>query len=148
MSDVLVGSIIRASVYGDDTNIYKEAGEEYDINVELDDRYTEDFDDLKQIDIISRKGMFPVIELGDLKEEKAMPQIRHREKVRVIRLEGYLSKSSTGYVRGVLDEAFNELPFEKGYGYKHVEMAEREAESSVEIGKAFLLAIILTFMLL
>jgi len=148
VSDALVGSTIRACVYGDDTNVYKEAGEEYDINVELDDRYTEDFDDLKQIDVISKKGMIPVVELGDLKEEKAMPKIQHRDKIRVIRLEGFLSKSSTAYVRGVLDKIFKELPFEKGYGYKYVEMAEREAESSAEIGKAFMLAVILTYMLL
>ncbi|MFA5088999.1 MAG: efflux RND transporter permease subunit, partial [Candidatus Omnitrophota bacterium] len=148
VSNISVGSTIRAAVYGDDTNIYKEGGEEYDINVELDKRYTEDLDDLKQIDIISRQGMVPVVELGDLKEEKAMPQIRHRDKVRVIRLEGYLSKSATGYARGVLDESFKALPFEQGYGYKYVEMAEREAESVAEIGKAFLIAVVLTYMLL
>lgn len=147
VSDVLVGSTIRASVYGDDTNIYKEDGEEYDINVQLDDRYAEDFDDLNQIDVITPKGMIPIIELGTLKEDKAMPQIRHRDKVRIIRLEGYLAKSSTGYVRGVLDEAFKEY-VKDGYGYDYVEMAEREAESQKEIGKAFLLAVILTFMLL
>lgn len=147
VSDVLIGQTIRASVYGDDTNIYKEDGEEYDINVQLDDRYTEDFDDLKQVDVITPKGMFPIVELGTMKEDKAMPEIRHRDKVRVIRLEGYLAKSSTGYVRGVLDEAFKPI-LEEGYGYKYVEMAERESRSSKEIGKAFLLAIILTSMLL
>lgn len=148
VSNALVGTTIRAAVYGDDTNIYKEGGEEYDINVELEKRYTRDFDDLKQIDVIARQGMVPVAALGELREEKAMPQIRHRDKVRVIRLEGYLSKSATGYVRGVLDEAFKDLPFEQGGGYQYVEMAEREAESSAEIGRAFLLAVLLTYMLL
>jgi len=148
VSNALVGTTIRAAVYGDDTNVYKEGGEEYDINVELDERYTRDFDDLKQIDVIARQGMVPVASLGELREEKAMPQIRHRDKVRVIRLEGYLSKSATGYVRGVLDEAFKDLPFEQGGGYQYVEMAEREEESSAEIGRAFLLAVLLTYMLL
>lgn len=148
VSNALVGATMRAAVFGDDTNVYKEGGEEYDINVELDKRYTQDFDDLKQIDLISRQGMASVVELGELREDKAMPQIRHRDKVRVIRLEGYLSKSATGYARGVLDEAFKDLLFEEGYGYKYVEMAERESESFGEIGKAFLLAVILTYMLL
>ena len=149
LQDAVVGDIIRSSVYGDDSNTYKEAGEEYDINVELDDRYTEDFDDIRQIDIISQKGMIPVIELGDLQDDKSIPMIRHRDKVRVIRLEGYLSKSSSGYVIGVLDGmAFKDIVFEEGYGYRYVEMAERGAESSQEIGKAFLLAVILTYMLL
>ena len=149
LQDVVVGDIIRSSVYGDDSNTYKEAGEEYDINVELDGRYTEDFDDIRQIDIISQKGMIPVIELGDLQDDKSIPMIRHRDKVRVIRLEGYLSKSSSGHVMGVLDDtAFEDIVFEEGYGYRYVEMAERGAEASQEIGKAFLLAVILTYMLL
>jgi HAE1 family hydrophobic/amphiphilic exporter-1 len=149
ISDVAVGDIIRSSVYGDDSNIYKEAGEEYDINVELDDRYAQDFDDIKQIDVISKKGMIPVVELGDLRDDKSIPMIRHRDKVRVIRLEGYLAKASTGYVMGALDDKdFKDIMFEKGYGYKYVEMAERGAESGRETGKAFLLAVILTYMLL
>jgi HAE1 family hydrophobic/amphiphilic exporter-1 len=36
-----VGMIVRASVYGEDSNVYKENGEEYDINVELDDAYAQ-----------------------------------------------------------------------------------------------------------
>ena len=148
ITDVGVGSIIRASVYGDDTNIYKEAGEEYDINVELDAKYTEDFDDIKQINVISAKGLVPVIELGKIEEGQALPLIRHRDKERIIRLEGYLSKSVSGYVRGVLDEAFRDIPFEDGYGYKYAGAAEYEAESQEEMGKAFTLAVILTFMLL
>ncbi len=149
LQDVVVGDIIRSSVYGDDSNTYKEAGEEYDINVKLDDRYIEDFDDIRQIDIISQKGMIPVIELGDLQDGKSIPMIRHRDKVRVIRLEGYLSKSSSGYVMGFLDDtAFKDIVFEEGYGYRYVEWAEHGAESSHETGKAFLLAVILTYMLL
>lgn len=147
VSDVLVGSTIRASVYGDDTNVYKESGEEYDIDIALDEHYTEDFDDINHIDVITNRGMIPVVDLGKLSEKKAMPQIRHREKIRVIRLEGYLSKSSTGYVRGILDKEFKEL-IGDGYGYNYVAMAEREVESRKEIGKAFLMAVILTFMLL
>jgi len=75
--------------------------------------------------------------------------IRHRDKVRVIRLEGYLSKSSSGYVMGILDNvAFKNIKFEEGYGYRYAEMAERGVESAQEIRKAFLLAVILTYMLL
>lgn len=148
LTAVEVGSTIRASVYGDDNNIYKEGGEEYDINVELDERYTEDFDDLKQIHVISSKGLIPVIELGEIKEGKALPSIRHRDKERIIRLEGYLSKSTSGFVSQVLDEEFKKIEFPDGYGYRYSGMAEHMEETSREIGKAFLLAVILTYMLL
>lgn len=144
-----MGSTIRASVYGNDDNIYKEDGENYDINVELDERYTESFDDLKQIQIVSSKGMLPVIELGEMEESQAMPTIRHRDKERIIRLEGYLSKSSAGVVQGILDKKFGkQIDFPDGYGYHYAGMAEHQEEAGREIGKAFVLAVILTYMLL
>jgi HAE1 family hydrophobic/amphiphilic exporter-1 len=142
------GSTIRASVYGNDDNIYKEAGEEYDINVELDPLYTEDLNDLKQIKIISSKGLLPVFELGDIKEDRALPSIRHRDKERVIRLEGYISKSTSGFVTKVLDEKFKSINFSDGYSYSYSGMAEHMEETGKEINKAFLLAVILTYMLL
>ncbi|MDD4294108.1 MAG: efflux RND transporter permease subunit [Candidatus Omnitrophica bacterium] len=144
-----VGSTIRYSVYGNDDNIYKERGEEYDINVELDERYTEDLEDLKQISIISSKGMIPVIELGEMNETRALPTIRHRDKERIIRLEGYLSKSTSGVVSGVLNERFSkEIEFPEGYSYKYSGMAEHMEETVKEIIKAFILAVLLTYMLL
>ncbi|HQP09773.1 MAG TPA: efflux RND transporter permease subunit [Candidatus Omnitrophota bacterium] len=149
IQDIVIGDIIRSSVYGNDSNVYKEEGEEYDINVELDDRYTEDVDDISQIDVITKKGMVPVVELGALQHDKSIPMIRHRDKRRAIRLEGYLAKSNSGYVTNLLDnEIFKGIKFDQGYSYKYVEMNERGAESAQEIGKAFMLAVILTYMLL
>lgn len=148
LTEIEVGTIVRASVYGDDTNVYKEAGEEYDINVQLDQKYTEDFDDINQISVISRKGLNPVNAFGWITEDKAVPMIRHRDKERIIVLDGYLSKSNAGYVRGLLDQTFKDLPWEEGYGYTYSGSAEYQDESGSETGKAFSLAVVLTFMLL
>jgi len=148
VSDVEIGSVMRASVYGDTTNIFKEAGFEYDINVKLDDRYIEDFDDIKQINVITRKGLIPIVELGDLKRQKAMPMITHHNKQRGIQLEGYLAKSTLGHVKTEMEKAFKKIDFKEGYGYVNVGNAESQDESSMEILKAFSLAVILTYMLL
>lgn len=144
-----VGRTIRASVYGNDENIYKEQGEDYDINVEMDERYTENVEDIKRIQLISSKGMFPVTEVGRIKETRGWPTIRHREKQRIIRLEGYISKASAGMVRGVLDKQFDkEVDFPENYGYRYAGMAEHQKESGKEILKAFILAVVLAYMLL
>ncbi len=147
--NVALGIVLRSSIYGDDSNIYKENGEEYDINVSLDERYTQELEDLKKIDIISKKGLVPITKLGRLHVSKAIPMIRHREKNRVIRLEGYLAKASTGHVMSYLDKTIAEkIEFDEGYGYKYVGSSEYQEESQREIKKAFIIAIILTYMLL
>jgi HAE1 family hydrophobic/amphiphilic exporter-1 len=143
-----IGTTMRSSVYGNDDNLYKEKGEEYDIHVELDERYTQDFDDLKQIQITAPKGMFPVVEFGRVVQDRGLPTIRHRDKERVIRLEGYLSKSQSGFVRDVLDKEFGKIDFPEGFGYKYAGTAEHQEEAGMETMKAFILAVLLTYMLL
>ncbi|MFA7705572.1 MAG: efflux RND transporter permease subunit, partial [Candidatus Omnitrophota bacterium] len=138
----------RSSVYGEDTNTYKEKGEEYKINIELNDVYAQDFDDIKVMSILSRKGLIPLNELGTLTTNKAIPTIRRRDRVRVIHLDGFLGKSSLGIVSGVLDKKFKAIEFPPGYGYRYVGNSENMGEAYGELGKAFILAIILTFMLL
>ncbi len=142
------GSVLRASIYGEDSNVYKEKGEEYKVNIELNDKYAQDFDDLKIVSIRSRKGLIPINELGELKTDKAIPTIRHRDRKRVIHIDGFLGKSAFGYVSGVLDKKFKAIDFPEEYGYRYVGNAETMNESNRELVKAFILAVILTFMLL
>ncbi|MFA4988343.1 MAG: efflux RND transporter permease subunit [Candidatus Omnitrophota bacterium] len=142
------GSTLRYSIYGEDSNVYKEKGEEYKVNIELSDKYAQDYDDLNLISIRSRKGLIPIYTLGELKTDKAIPVIRHRDRERVIHLDGFLGKSAFGYVSGLLDEKFKSMDFPAGYGYRYVGNAENMQESNREISKAFTLAVILTFMLL
>jgi len=144
----MLSEVLRTSIYGDDTNVFKENGEEYDINVELDTLYKNNYLDIYAINVISRKGLVPLTELGQIVSKKAIPTIKHRDKSRVIHLSGYLAKSTAGYVQKILEEKFEQLDFKKGSGYNFVGKAEDAAESGREISKAFLIAMLLTFMLL
>ncbi|MDD5583854.1 MAG: efflux RND transporter permease subunit [Candidatus Omnitrophica bacterium] len=143
-----VGSSFRWSVYGEDSNTYKEKGEEYKINIELTDAYAQDFDDIKVMSVLSRKGLIPLDELGVLTIDKSLPTIRHRDRARIIQLDGFLGKSSLGIVKGVLNKQFKAIHFPEGYGYRYVGNSEYMDETNQELGKAFILAVILTFMLL
>jgi len=148
VSASVVGESFRSSVYGEDSNTYKEKGEEYKVNIELSDAYAQDFDDIKVMSVISRKGLIPLNEFGRLTTDKAIPTIRHRDRVRVIHLDGFLGKSSLGIVTGILNKQFKAMQFPDGYGYRYVGNSEHMDETNLELGKAFVLAVILTFMLL
>ncbi len=143
-----IARTIRSSIYGDDSNIFKEKGEEYDINVEMDDYYKRTFEDAENINIITSKGLLPITALGELERARAVPTIWHRDKERIIQLDGYLSKGTAGEAMARLDKLFEDIPFEAGEGYRYVGDAENQEESQREIGKAFVLASILTFMVL
>jgi HAE1 family hydrophobic/amphiphilic exporter-1 len=92
--------------------------------------------------------MLPISELGKIEWKDASPNILRRDKIRIKQLDGFLSKSTTGQVQKILDKEFEKINFPEGYGYKYVGMDEYFVESTREISKAFLIASILTFMLL
>lgn len=148
LSASYAGMILRSSIYGDASNVYKEKGHEYDIHIQLDQPYTQSIDDIKAISLRSARGLVPITEIGHIRKTQAIPAIWHRDKNRVIRLEGYLSKGSLGFVREALDHEFKNIDFPEGYGYDYVGDSEHQEDMNREIAKAFLLAVLLTYMLL
>ncbi|MFA5250190.1 MAG: efflux RND transporter permease subunit [Parachlamydiales bacterium] len=148
LKELQVGSLIYSAVYGDRSNIFKNNGKEYDILIRLDEKYVKEYSDLQYVDVISKKGLLPILKIGTLKEQKAVPMLEHENKKRVLKLNGFLAKSDPGHVTGVLQKAFSEIPKNSDADYTFAGMAEMQEESSIEIIKAFLLAVILTYMLL
>ncbi len=144
----LVGDVIKFSVSGNTDNLYKEKGQEYKINIEIDDIYKKTIDDLKNIPVMSKDGLIAISKLGKVVKKQGYSTIMRRNKKRVIQIDGYLSKSTSGQVQIILDEEFKAINLPEGYGYEYVGMAEMQEESAREISKAFLLAVIFTYMLL
>ena len=144
----LVGDVIKFSVSGNTDNLYKEKGQEYKINIELDDIYKKTVDDIKNIPVMSKDGLLAISRLGKVIKKQGYSTIMRRNKKRVIQIDGYLSKSTSGQVQIILAEEFKAINLPEGYGYEYIGMAEMQEESAREISKAFLLAVIFTYMLL
>tara|TARA_Y100001936_G_scaffold248465_1_gene296405 strand:+ start:1427 stop:4552 length:3126 start_codon:yes stop_codon:yes gene_type:complete len=149
VSNSQVGPLIRTAVTGDDVAVFRELGEEYDINVTVADEFKRNIDDISSLYIDTKGGLLPISRLGELKVQKALPPLKRRDKRRIIQLSGYLSKSSANEVQALLAEKFNkEITFEEGYDFAYTGRAESMEETGQEIATAFLMAVILTYMLL
>lgn len=148
VNGALLGTSLRASIFGDESNIFKDQGEEYDIRVELGENYKSTSESLEKINILTNFGLVSLSELGEFKRTTAAPTIWRRDRSRIIQLNGYLSKSTAGVVEAELTQEIESLNLPDGYSFQFVGNSESQAESGREIGKAFGLAIILTFMLL
>ena len=147
--NAIIGQNIRSSIYGDESSIYKEEGEEYDINVRLGEAYRGFLTDVADITVKTRKGIIPIGYVGELKLSDSMPSISHRDKERIITISGNLVKSTAGVVQNELTRLFKEkLTLKPGDSYKFAGNAETQDESQKEIAKAFGLATLMTFMIL
>lgn len=148
LNNVQVGTVIRALVNGDDDSVYKEQGEEYDINVTLDKGFKKSPEDFNQFLIHGKDGLIPIVNVGEVKQVIASSPLKRRDKSKIIQLNGYLSKGTSGMVIGKLSPAFAKVDLPEGVTFLYTGKAENQAESGAEIAKAFLLAIVLTYMLL
>lgn len=148
LTNAELGSVIRALVNGNDDSVFKQGGEEYDINVTLDKGFKKTPEDFNQFLVMGKDGLIPIASLGEVKQVEATSPVKRRDKSKIIQLNGFLNKSTAGTVMKELGEKFAKLEMPEGVTFRYTGKAENQAESAAEIGKAFMLAIILTYMLL
>jgi len=141
------GASLRAALYGNDDYKYKERGEEYPIILEFARPFKNQalFDNVY---VNSQKGMVALSQLGDVQTVPATSEIRRLDKSRITEIDINIGKSTMGPVQQKIQAALDEMEWQTGYYAQFGGMSETQDETTGEIGQAFLLATILTFMLL
>ena len=143
-----VGMILRNSIEGERGGVLRMGGEEYDIKVRLDDEYRDSVQDLKNYQVPTMKGMVPFSTLGTLQRKKGIATIERKNKQRFIGMECFISEKSQMENVALIDKKLEEIEFPPGYRYKYGRNVQMQQETSSNIAGAFVLAIILTYMLL
>ncbi|MCQ2574719.1 MAG: efflux RND transporter permease subunit, partial [Alphaproteobacteria bacterium] len=141
------GSVLRTAIFGNDTYKYKERGDEYPIIVEFGKQFKSKamFD---SVYVNSQKGMVALSQLGEIESLPATPDIRRLNKNRVTEIDINIGKSTIGPVQSKIEAILKQIEWEPGYKAEFAGMSEIQSETTGEIAQAFLLATILTFMLL
>jgi len=141
------GSTLRTALFGNDTYKYKENGDEYPIILEFEKQFKNQsmFD---SIYVNSHKGFVALSQLGTVEKAPATSNIYRLNKERITEIDINIGKSTVGPVQSEIQKQIDSIKWENGYSASFAGMSEIQAESTAEIAQAFLLATILTFMLL
>ncbi len=141
------GSTLRTALFGNDNYKYKEKGDEYPIILEFEKQFKKQsmFD---SVYVNSKKGMVALSQLGTLENVPATSNIYRLDKNRVTEIDINIGKTTTGPVQAQIQKQLDTINWEPGYSASFAGMSEIQEESTEEIARAFLLATILTFMLL
>lgn len=141
------GSTLRTALFGNDNYKYKEKGDEYPIILEFDKQYKKQTM-FENVYVNSQKGMVALSQLGQIESVPATSNIYRLDKNRVTEIDINIGKSTLGPVQNEIQKKLDSINWEPGYYAAFAGMSETQAETNGEIGQAFLLATILTFMLL
>ena len=141
------GSTLRTALFGNDTYKYKENGDEYPIILEFEKQFKKQsmFD---SVYVASRKGMVALSQLGSIESVPATSNIYRIDKNRITEIDINIGKSTIGPVQAQIQKHIDAINWENGYSASFAGMSEIQSDSTSEIAQAFLLATILTFMLL
>lgn len=144
-----VAMTLRASMEGLVATTYREQGEEYDIKVKLyDDSYNTP-EKVGNIPIYTPSGPYRLAQLGEVRFTTGFAKIIHRDKLKAIKFTGSPAAGvPLGDVTGEIERRLEKIELPSGYFYKWGGSSEMMKETIAEMLRAFIIAIVLTYMLL
>ncbi|PIQ08714.1 MAG: acriflavin resistance protein [Ignavibacteriales bacterium CG18_big_fil_WC_8_21_14_2_50_31_20] len=141
---------VRSALEGIVASKYLEDGEEYDITVTMNDASVDSPEKIGKISIPSRNGnVYRISQLADVKFTKSYSKILHRDKYVTIQFTGSPAPGiPLGNVTNEIENRMKGINFPEGYKIKWSGTAEMMKEMVTDMGFAFVLAMLLTYLLL
>lgn len=140
---------LRASVEGVVMTTFREGGEEYDIRVTLSDADVSRYEDISSIVVPTQAGILPIEQFADVRLEEGVNQILREDKAQAIEFTAYLASGvALSDVSGPIETAVEELGLPLGYNLSWGGDVELLDETVRDFLFIFVLAVVLTYMLL
>jgi HAE1 family hydrophobic/amphiphilic exporter-1 len=144
-----LATTMRAAVEGMVMTSFRQGGEEYDIRVMLDDADISGLEDIENIVVPTQAGVFPLGHFARVELAQGVSQILREDKILSTEFTAGLAPGYVlGEVQGPIEAAFSELETPPGYQLSWGGDAEMLAETVNEFVFVFILAVVLTYMLL
>ena len=141
---------VRAALEGITASKYLESGDEYDIVITMDNASVDTPEKIGRISIPSRRGVvYRLAQLADIGFTKSYSKILHRDKFVTVQFTGSPAPGvPMGDITKEIDKRLEDVNFPPGYKIKWGGMAAMMNEMVADMSFAFLLAMLLTFLLL
>jgi hydrophobic/amphiphilic exporter-1 (mainly G- bacteria), HAE1 family len=140
---------LRAGMEGLITTKFSDGGEEYDIRISLNDESVDSPEKIANMTVISRNGKYTMNQLAEIDFTEGYSRILHRDKAKTIQFTANIAEGyALGDIVNEVEKRIDKMEFESGYSISWAGTAEMMNEVIFDMGFAFILAIILTYMLL
>jgi HAE1 family hydrophobic/amphiphilic exporter-1 len=143
-----VALTLRASIEGAVPGVYREAGDERDIRVRLVESARASTDQLASLQVRTPVGIVPLSALGRIERRSGEATIQRYDKQRTVRVDAYLAGGNLTEAAALTQAAIDSAGLPPGYSYEVTGEFEVYQESIGEMLKAFVLAVVLTYVLL
>ena len=140
---------LRANVEGLVSTKYREAGNEYDIKISLEDEVVDTPDKIKNLSVVVMGKSYLVSQLADIQFSSGINRITRYDRYKTVMFTGDVASGYTmSDITSQIEERLDKIKFPTGYRYQWGGQAKMMSETTVDMIRTFILAVILTYMLL
>ncbi len=144
-----IASTVETALGGKVISLYHEAGEEYDIRLRFLEDYRDNIDDVSNVQISSPAGFsLPLSQVTDFSEELGPVARRPKNPNRVPYTKRRKADRGLGSVARDVKTALADMQLPEGYFFDVGGGFENMETSFIELSKAFLVAILLVYMIM
>jgi HAE1 family hydrophobic/amphiphilic exporter-1 len=148
ISTAMIAIFLRNSFEGDDNSVYREAGEEYKIRVQMNDAQRQDARILEEMRIPIGGTLVPLSQLGHIEKHRGEAEILRRERMRRITVSANIAQGTISEKVKQVRAKTDVMALPPGYKIKFAGTYEFQQESFSALFEALILAIILTYVVL
>lgn len=140
---------LRSAIEGVVATRFKEEGNEYDIRVVFSEESVDTPEEVGNITVVSSNEVFRLSQFADVQFTEGLSNILHREKYKTIEFSGGTAFGiPSGDVVANIRERLRDIELPDGYKIEWAGEAEMIQETSIDMLRTFIIAILLTYMLL
>ncbi|MDD3050217.1 MAG: efflux RND transporter permease subunit [Candidatus Cloacimonetes bacterium] len=144
-----VALTVRAAVEGIVATQFKEDGNEYDIRLTFSDESVNSSEKIANLPIVTQSGVYRLSQLAEVGFSQGYSTIIHKDKfIAISYTGGNAAGVPMGTVVSAVGKILEDIELPPGYEFDWGGDSQMMNEFFVDITKAFLLAILLTYMLL
>lgn len=145
-----VSQTVRTAVSGQVVGVYRTSGEELDVRVQYDENNRSKLNDLNQIYVLSLKTgtQIPLGELVMIEETLGPSTIYHEDKIKMAYVTADIFDRDLQSVNNDILERIKDLDLPNGFTIEFGGESKDMNESFGDLGSAFILAVILIYMVM
>ena len=150
LTNSMVASYLRNSIYGATASFYREDGQEYEIRVRLAPEFRRSLDDVAQTLVRTPQGTSVRLgELGKVEEHFAPPAIYQKDRSRVVTIAlTPAPKAALSDLVRTAQKTLDGMDMPEGVSYEITGAFEQQQEAFADLGTLLLLIIFLVFIVM
>ncbi len=144
-----VGAAVQLAFRGNDRSKYREGGEEYAINIELDPGDKRDISSVRNLVLLNNQGATVRLgEIASIQETLGQSVLERLDRLNSIKVTASASGRPMGVINSEIQEKIDKIDMPAGVSVEMLGQAQQQSDAFGSLGFALILALLLVYLIM